>query len=46
MESISCLKVDDDLISNIVKVIENIQVLQGDKYKHIFWEQQVASCFI
>ena len=46
MESISCLKVDDDLISNIVKLIENTQVLQGDKYKHIFWEQQVASCFI
>ena len=27
MESISCLKVDDDLISNIAKVIENTQVL-------------------
>ena len=46
MASNICLKVDDDLISNIVKLIENTQVLQGDKYKHIFWEQQVASCFI
>ena len=46
MASNICLKVDDDLISNIAKVIENTQVLQGDKYKHIFSEQQVASCLI
>ena len=46
MESNSCIKVDDDLTSNIAKVIENTRVLQGDEFKHIFWEQQVAGWFI
>ena len=43
MESNSCIKVDDDLTSDIAKVIENTRVLQGDEFKRIFWEQQVAS---
>ena len=46
MESNSCIKVDDDLTSDIAKVIENTRVLQGDEFKRIFWEQQVTSWFI
>lgn len=45
MASNSCVKVDDNLTSDISKVIQNTQVLQDDEFKRIFWEQQVPVCF-
>ena len=41
MESHNCIKIDDNLTSDITQVIENTQLLQGDEFKRIFWEQQV-----
>ena len=47
MASDACITVDDDLTSDISKVIECTQVLQVDEFKHIFWEQQVfVECFV
>ena len=47
MASDACITVDDDLTSDISKVIECTQVLQGDEFKRIFWEQQVlVECFV
>ena len=41
MASNACITIDDDLTSDISKVIECTQILQGDEFKRIFWEQQV-----
>ena len=41
MESNNCVKIDDDLTSDISEVIENTQLPQGDEFKCTFWEQQV-----
>ena len=46
MASNSCIRVDNDLTSDISKVIENTEVLLDDEFKHIFWEQQVATCYM
>ena len=46
MASNSCIRVDNDLTSDISKVIENTEVLLDDKFKRIFWEQQVATCYM
>ena len=46
MASNSCIRVDNDLTSDISKVIENTEVLLDDEFKRIFWEQQVATCYM
>ena len=46
MASNSCITVDNGLTSDISKVIENTEVLLDDEFKRIFWEQQVATCYM
>ena len=43
MSSNSCLELDDNLIADILKVVEdNKSISEKDDFKWFFWEQQVA----
>ena len=41
MTSNACVTANDDLTFDISKVIECTKILQGDEFKHTFWEQQI-----
>ena len=45
LENKASICVDEELSSDIKRVIENHRVMEEDKFKRIFWEQQVAMHF-
>ena len=46
MESSSCVQLDNDFNSDILRVIDDHKSLENDDFKWIFWQQQVCIDFM